>query len=149
MDSLSLIGRESELFFEDIAFNGSKLEGLVAESHFLVISGSGLSGVGSIIFRDEEVTMHGATASVNFYANVIAPYKGALEEWLVLKKSPYLYFLAAFVSAWAVLMPITKMAWKLFKGLSEPLIELKQALIYPFLLIMFYLTTSLKGKKFV
>ena len=27
--------------------------------------------------------MHGATASVEFYSNVIAPYKGALEEWFV------------------------------------------------------------------
>jgi hypothetical protein len=31
--------------------------------------------------------MHGATASVDFYANVIAPYKGALEEWFVSNKS--------------------------------------------------------------
>jgi len=41
--------------------------------------------------------MHGATASVDFYANVIAPYKGALEEWFVLNKSLYIYFVAIFV----------------------------------------------------
>ncbi len=38
-----------------------------------------LSGVGSIIFRGEEDIMHGAIASVDFYANVIVPYTGALE----------------------------------------------------------------------
>jgi lipopolysaccharide/colanic/teichoic acid biosynthesis glycosyltransferase len=92
----------------------------------------GLSGVGSIIFRDEEEIMHGATASVDFYANVIAPYKGALEEWFVSNKSLYIYFLAIFVTAWAVLIPTTKMAWKLFKDLPEPPTELKQALNYPF-----------------
>ena len=92
----------------------------------------GLSGVGSIIFRDEEEIMHGVTASVDFYANVIAPYKGALEEWFVSNKSLYIYFLAIFVTAWAVLIPTTKMAWKLFKDLPEPPTELKQALNYPF-----------------
>ena len=32
----------------------------------------GLSGVGSIIFREEEDIMHGANASVDFYDNVIS-----------------------------------------------------------------------------
>ena len=88
----------------------------------------GLSGIGSIIFRGEEEIMHGATASVDFYANVIAPYKGALEEWFVSNKSLYIYFLAIFVTAWAVLIPSTKIAWRVFKNLPEPPAELKQAL---------------------
>ncbi len=91
----------------------------------------GLSGVGSIIFRGEEEILHGASASVNFYDNVIAPYKGSLEEWFVLKKSLYIYFLAIFMTAWVVLMPTTKIAWKMFKDLPEPPAELKLALNYP------------------
>jgi lipopolysaccharide/colanic/teichoic acid biosynthesis glycosyltransferase len=90
----------------------------------------GLSGVGSIIFRGEEEIMHGVTASVDFYANVIAPYKGALEEWFVSNKSLYIYFVAIFVTAWAVLMPSTKIAWRVFKDLPKPPTELKQALNY-------------------
>ncbi|MDB0023800.1 sugar transferase, partial [Gammaproteobacteria bacterium] len=90
----------------------------------------GLSGVGSIIFRDEEEIMHGATASVDFYANIIAPYKGALEEWFISNKSLYIYFLAIFVTAWAVLVPNTKIAWRVFKDLPEPPAELKQALSF-------------------
>jgi lipopolysaccharide/colanic/teichoic acid biosynthesis glycosyltransferase len=43
----------------------------------------GLSGIGSIIFRDEENLLHGQADSVRFYDEVIAPYKGALEEWYV------------------------------------------------------------------
>ena len=54
----------------------------------------GLSGVGSIIFREEEDIMHGAKASVDYYDNVIAPYKGALEEWFVSNKGLYIYFMA-------------------------------------------------------
>ncbi len=90
----------------------------------------GLSGVGSIIFRGEEDIMHGATASVDFYDNVIAPYKGALEEWFVSNKSLYIYFMAIFITAWAVLFPKTKVAWTVFKGLPEPPEELKLALNY-------------------
>ena len=90
----------------------------------------GLSGVGSIIFRNEEEIMQGSTASVDFYANVIAPYKGALEEWFVSNKSLYVYFLAIFVTAWAVLIPRTKIAWRVFKDLPKPPSELNQPLNY-------------------
>ena len=68
---------------------------------------------------------------VDFYNNVIAPYKGALEEWFVLNKGLYIYFLAIFMTVWAVLIPTTKMAWKMFRELPEPPAELKQALNYP------------------
>jgi lipopolysaccharide/colanic/teichoic acid biosynthesis glycosyltransferase len=88
----------------------------------------GLSGIGSIIFRGEEEIMHGAAASVDFYANVIAPYKGALEEWFVSNKSLYIYFMAILVTVWAVIIPNTKIAWRVFKDLPEPPAELKQAL---------------------
>ena len=90
----------------------------------------GLSGIGSIIFRSEEEIMHGAKASVDFYANVIAPYKGALEEWFVSNKSLYIYFVAIFITVWAVLIPSTKIAWRFFKDLPEPPTDLKQVLNY-------------------
>ena len=91
----------------------------------------GLSGVGSIIFRGEEEIMHGALASIDFYDNVIAPYKGSLEEWFVLNKGLYVYFLAIFMTIWAVIIPNTKMTWRMFKDLPEPPSELKQSLNYP------------------
>jgi lipopolysaccharide/colanic/teichoic acid biosynthesis glycosyltransferase len=90
----------------------------------------GLSGVGSIIFRGEEEIMHSAKASVEFYDSVIAPYKGALEEWFVSNKGLYIYFVAIFTTVWAVLFPKTKLAWTVFKGLPEPPEELKLALNY-------------------
>ena len=90
----------------------------------------GLSGIGSIIFRGEEELMHDTTASVDFYENFIAPYKGALEEWFVLNKSLYIYFVAIFVTAWVVLIPSTKIAWRVFKDLPDPPTELMQVLHY-------------------
>ena len=72
--------------------------------------------------------MHGAKASIDFYSNVISPYKGALEEWFVCNKSLYIYFAAIFVTVWAVLLPNTKIAWRVFKNLPEPPEELKKSL---------------------
>ena len=88
----------------------------------------GLSGIGSIIFRGEEEIMHGSSASVDFYSNIIAPYKGSLEEWFVNNKGIYIYFLAIFMTIWAVIFPRTKIAWRVFKNLPEPPVELKKAL---------------------
>lgn len=88
----------------------------------------GLSGIGSIIFRGEEDIMHGENASVNFYSDFIAPYKGALENWFVCNKSLYIYFKAIFVTVWVVFVPVTKLPWKVFKDLPEPPDELKKPL---------------------
>ncbi len=92
----------------------------------------GLSGVGSIIFRGEEEIMHGANASVDFYENIIAPYKGTLEEWYVSNKSLYIYFVAIFVTFWTVLIPNTEMAWRVFRDLPVPPDELKKSLNYKY-----------------
>ena len=90
----------------------------------------GLSGVGSIIFRGEENLMHGKTSSIEFYKNVIAPYKGQLEEWFINNKSLYLYFLAILITLWVVLFPKSNVAWTVFKELPKPPEELKLALGY-------------------
>jgi FlaA1/EpsC-like NDP-sugar epimerase len=67
VDILSLIGRKSELFCEDIAFNGSKLQDLVAESSFLVIGGSGSIGqaVTREIFKRDPRAIHVVDISEN------------------------------------------------------------------------------------
>ena len=90
----------------------------------------GLSGIGSIIFRNEEEIMHGNAASMDFYAKVIAPYKGSLEEWFVANKSLSIYFVAIFVTVCSVLIPGARIAWNIFKDLPEPPAELKEALNY-------------------
>jgi len=125
------------IFFGDMSVIGPRpltIENFGAYSNSTQVSimqvRPGLSGIGSIIFRGEEDIMHGAKASVDFYSNVIAPYKGALEKWFVSNKSLYIYFVAIFVTAWAVLVPSTKIAWKVFKNLPKPPLELKQVLNY-------------------
>lgn len=88
----------------------------------------GLSGIGSIIFRGEEEIMHGKNASIDFYDNVIAPYKGLLEEWFVLNKGLYIYFMAILITVWAVLFPKSKVAWRVFKDLPQPPCQLRELL---------------------
>jgi lipopolysaccharide/colanic/teichoic acid biosynthesis glycosyltransferase len=90
----------------------------------------GLSGVGSIIFRGEEDILHGEAGSVDFYDSVIAPYKGALEEWFVSHQSLYTYFVAIVVTVWAVAFPTTGIAWRVFRELPIPPEQLKTALSY-------------------
>ena len=67
MDILSLIGRKSELFCEDIAFNRLKLQDLVSKSHFLVIGGAGSIGqsVTREIFKRDPRTLHVVDISEN------------------------------------------------------------------------------------
>ena len=42
----------------------------------------GLSGIGSIVFRDEEEIMHGKQASVDFYKILLLPIKACLKSGL-------------------------------------------------------------------
>jgi FlaA1/EpsC-like NDP-sugar epimerase len=73
VDILSLIGRESELFREDIAFNGSKLQDLVAQSRFLVIGGSGSIGqaVTREIFKRDPRALHVVDISENTMVELV------------------------------------------------------------------------------
>jgi lipopolysaccharide/colanic/teichoic acid biosynthesis glycosyltransferase len=84
----------------------------------------GLSGIGSIIFRDEESLLHGANDPVIFYDTVIAPYKGELEKWYIDNQSLTNYFLIIFVTVWAVLSPGSRIIWRVFQSLPHPPKEL-------------------------
>lgn len=87
----------------------------------------GLSGVGSIVFRDEEEALHGQADPVRFYDEVIAPYKGALEEWYVQHQGLRMYLLVIMVTAWVVIRPDSDIVWRAFPGLPDPPPELRRA----------------------
>ena len=84
----------------------------------------GLSGIGSIVFRDEEELMHARQEPERFYDEVIMPYKGRLEEWYVAHQGARTYLAAIFVTAWVVLFPNSQLVWRLFRGLPAPPAEL-------------------------
>jgi transposase len=82
------------------------------------------------IFHDEEDVMHGHADSVRFYDEVIAPYKGTLEEWYVANHQLRTYLLCIGVTAWVVLRPKSNLAWRVFGSLPPPPEELAGALGY-------------------
>ena len=82
----------------------------------------GLTGIGSIIFRDEESLISLAAENENphdYYKRVIAPYKGELEIWYHSHRSVFLDSQLIFMTAWAIVYPKTRLYEKWFKDLPK------------------------------
>lgn len=80
----------------------------------------GLSGIGSVIFRDEESILAQTSEPKVFHRRVIGPYKEELEVWYVKNKSLTKYFLLILLTALAVVFPKNKIVWKVFSSLPNP-----------------------------
>lgn len=73
----------------------------------------GLTGIGSIIFRDEEaITARANKPPQQVYQEDIAPYKGALELWYQHRASFWLDMKLLFLTAWVVLRPGSRLVDK-------------------------------------
>ncbi|MDX1810150.1 MAG: sugar transferase [Sulfurospirillaceae bacterium] len=78
----------------------------------------GLSGIGSIVFRDEESILDNPKVDrLKFYDEVIAPYKGELEQWYVKHQNLYTYFMLIGLTVWVVLFSDSKVYKSIFKDL--------------------------------
>jgi lipopolysaccharide/colanic/teichoic acid biosynthesis glycosyltransferase len=88
----------------------------------------GLSGIGSIVFRNEEVILKNRINALKFYREEIAPYKGSLEEWYVKHKNLKIYFLVIMITIWVVVSNSPKIAWRIFPELPIPNNKLKPLL---------------------
>ena len=89
----------------------------------------GLTGIGSIIFRDEERILSRVHAEggdiAACYANVIAPYKGAVEMWYLDHLGFWTDVKLVAITAWVVLRPASRHLLKLvFRDLPEKSPEL-------------------------
>ncbi len=81
----------------------------------------GLSGIGSVIFRNEESILAVCnTDRKDFYANDISPYKGELEVWYVQHRSMAIDLLLILLTVQVVLFPGTLCCLKLLKDLPKP-----------------------------
>lgn len=80
----------------------------------------GLSGIGPIIFRGEEDILEGHSGTLNFYDNVIGPYKGKVEAWYINKQNLNVYFSIIFLTIWVIFFPSSSLVWRLFKDLPSP-----------------------------
>ena len=89
----------------------------------------GITGIGSVVFRDEEAMISAATiAPHQFYEQTIAPYKGSLEIWYNQHKSFWVDTTILFLTAWAIIFPSGKLVDKFFpdlpkRKLSQPVVN--------------------------
>ena len=84
----------------------------------------GLSGIGSVIFRNEEEILQTTNDAYHLYDKVIMPFKGELEEWYVKNQNLNIYLALILITVWIVIKPKSKVAWRLFKELPKPPVEL-------------------------
>ena len=78
----------------------------------------GLSGIGSVIFRDEETLL--ANSGMDYteaYKTLVTPYKGALEVWYLHHRSCFTDGLIIFLTAWVIVFPKSALPYKIFKDL--------------------------------
>lgn len=80
----------------------------------------GLTGIGSIVFRDEELIITRSQLPPHeCYRAVILPYKGALEVWYQQHRNFYTDFMILFLTAWYVIFPESKLVYKVFPSLPR------------------------------
>lgn len=79
----------------------------------------GLSGIGSVIFRDEEDYISRAKDPVDFSMNIILPFKGELEKWYYNNRSLWVDFMLIFLTVWVVLFPKSEFVYKVFPTLPR------------------------------
>ena len=79
----------------------------------------GLTGIGSIVFRDEERYLTDRDEPMEFYREHIIPYKSDLELWFVEKNTLWLYIKIIFVTAWVVVFPSSTIVDKAFDGIPR------------------------------
>ena len=83
----------------------------------------GLTGIGSIIFRDEETLItevrDNAGDTWDFYQNKIYPFKGEVEKWYQEHQSFYTDFLCIFLTAWVIIFPTSDLIYKVFSTLPK------------------------------
>ena len=78
----------------------------------------GITGIGSVIFRDEEYYMsRPGVDPIAFYTEKIAPYKGEVELWYQKQKSLWVDFKIIFLTAWVIVFSKSDLTYKIFKDL--------------------------------
>lgn len=77
----------------------------------------GLSGIGSIIFINEEAMLGDNLKAKEIYVNTIMPFKGAVERWFVERSGLRLYFFLIFLTIYVLFSGNRDVLWKLFPDL--------------------------------
>ena len=96
---MSLVGPRP---LDDRAFNAYDKE----IQDMIYSSKPGMTGIGSIFFRDEEkIISESQLEPEECYNQIIAPHKGKLEKWYNQRKSFFIDLTLIFLTAWVILFP--------------------------------------------
>ena len=80
----------------------------------------GITGIGSIVFRDEEELLTKVGGDPHeFYKEHLAPYKGELEVWYLKHISLITDIKIIFLTAWVIISRKSELTFKLFDDLPE------------------------------
>lgn len=83
----------------------------------------GLTGIGSIVFRDEEELISNIKEkgldTWDFYSNKLYPFKGKLEIWYQSNQSFSVDFKIIVITAWVILNSDSTIVYKSFKSLPK------------------------------
>lgn len=79
----------------------------------------GLTGIGSIVFRDEEAILSSVDSPHDFYLQELAPYKAELELWYFENKSVNVDVGIIFCTAMSIFFPRSRVYEKIFNGLPK------------------------------
>lgn len=79
----------------------------------------GITGIGSIIFRDEESILSKAEDHEACYANEIVPYKAELEKWYKDNRSMFMDIILCFLTAWVIISPKSNILLKLYPSIPR------------------------------
>ena len=85
----------------------------------VIQSKPGLSGIGSLVFRDEEVIVSKAKDPISFFMNFIQPFKGELEIWYYHNRSISVDFKIIFLTFLGLFFPKSELVFKIFPTLPK------------------------------
>ena len=78
----------------------------------------GITGVGSIVFRNEDIILSDPTVSpISLYKQKIAPHKGELELWYLENQSFYVDFMILLLTGLAIFVPNNQLIYRVFPSL--------------------------------
>ncbi len=79
----------------------------------------GITGIGSIVFRDEEKIVSDAKDPKEMYEKYVYPHKGELELWYQKNKSMSTDLKIIFLTAWVILFPKSDLVYRIFPDLPR------------------------------
>ena len=85
----------------------------------------GLSGLASLILRNEEEILSYSSSPIDFHSNILTPFKGEIEIWFSERRSIANYFKIIFLTIWIVVFSKSNILEKVYTKRPKMPQELK------------------------